>query len=382
MRKPLSLLELGLGESARKGLQHLLEDDAFRSLYCLCKRQDHDEYLNQADCLLLDITHPEVNRVWRMFRAGTRIAGVIVIANGAVSLPPRLQSCAVVLQKPLRAASIAWALRKLARLMRHADKPEAAPEPAPSHAFSGSRLLRAAAWLHGDRLSLEARYASMEEVPSDDQERLQGLSFDPDDYLVGVLRGLFSRGGGIRVLRVPGGWIRMNLDVGTAVLHMEKGVLRTLCETRLSEFDNPPLVGGDELLIDADKQLPRQRIAIESLFWLAALCAARGRFPRCLEITSPFRLARWPDLPKLVDIPHAARISAIWTARELTAFEVAEVLGIHQRHVFSFASAAHLLGLFEAPDERVERATADGGWLARRLAGGSRAFSRVLRVVK
>ncbi len=379
MREPLSIA-VGQAGVAKKMLRRMLRSESLRALFE--SYDEVDECALHADCLVFDITDPLANRRWRMFRAGRRMAGVIIVADGAVSLPPRLQARAVVLQKPLSPDSVAWGLRKLARLMNEAGMADGLRPVEASFSLPRLNLLRAADWLHGKRNGLTARYASMAEIRPDDEEHLRHLAFDPDEYLVGLLRNVLARDERAIFIRVPEGGIQLNPHVGIAMLYGDLLDVKALCGKRLKEFGSSLEVGGEELRSRIVPGQSPRHLSIEALLWLATLIAARGRFPDSLDITAPRRLARWPDLPRLLDAPYVARICALWTSDELNAFEVTSGLGIHQRHVFGFASAAHMLGLFATGSDGVARAAPDGGWLARRILSGTKVFSRVLRGVR
>ncbi len=386
MRKPVSIAYFGVDDPVRQLLHRLSESVAFSSLSLLEEVSDTG-FAHEADCLIFDITDPLANRKWRLFRAGKRISAVIIIAQGAVSLPPRLQARAVVLQKPLHPTALAWGLRKLLRIW--AFDGERPTESTASASVTGGyahlsrlHLLRAAEWLHGDREKIEFRYASMDELSASDSDGLARASFEPDEYLYGYLRSALKAHGDAShafVVRLPGGFISLVPFTGMVTILMEDTQLQELCAKRLSHFESPPVVRGTESLEEAGEHLPRRQASIESLLWLAALRASHGRFPASLDITVPRRLLRWPNLSRLADAPYAARISALWAARTMTAFEIADELDIHQRHVFSFASAAQALDLFPEGDGEVERAVADGRWLGRRLFSGARVLTHLLR---
>ncbi len=386
MRKPVSIACFGVDGPIQQLLHQLSNSVAFSSLSLLEEMPDIG-FAHEADCLIFDITDAAANRKWRLFRAGKRIAAVIIIAQGAVSLPPRLQARAVVLQKPLQPSALAWGLRKLLRIWAFDGKRPAEAKESVSIGggyahLSRLHLLRAAEWLHGERDKIEFRYASMDEISSADSEGLARASFDPDEYLYGYLRAALKAHGDAShafVVRLPGGFISLVPFTGMATLLMEESRLHELCAKRLSHFESPPVVRGTESLEEVGDYLPRRQASIESLLWLAALRASHGRFPVSLDMAVSRRLLRWPNLPRLADAPYAARISALWAARAMTAFEIADELDIHQRHVFSFASAAEALDLFLEDDSEVERAATDGRWLGRRLFSGARVLTHLLR---
>jgi hypothetical protein len=91
----------------------------------------------------------------------------------------------------------------------------------------------------------------------------------------------------------------------------------------------------------------------EALMWQMVLFASRGRIPAGTNLIAPIHLRNWPNMTRLALFPHAMRIAAFWSARPHSLLETAEVLGIPQRYVFAFYSAAHALDLVSA-GENVE----------------------------
>jgi hypothetical protein len=64
-------------------------------------------------------------------------------------------------------------------------------------------------------------------------------------------------------------------------------------------------------------------------------------------------LSRWPNLTRVLELPNAVRIAAIWTEQRLSLAFTAEILKIPQSHVFAFYGAAYSAGL-AGPAQRSE----------------------------
>lgn len=96
--------------------------------------------------------------------------------------------------------------------------------------------------------------------------------------------------------------------------------------------------------IDTDRN-PKNFQSIDAFLWKIALWTSNGRVPDGILFDQPVYLSRWPNLSRLVVIPHALRIAALLIIRPITLPEVATALQIRHQYVFSFFSASMALGL-------------------------------------
>jgi hypothetical protein len=83
----------------------------------------------------------------------------------------------------------------------------------------------------------------------------------------------------------------------------------------------------------------------EVILWRAASATYHGKLPPGTNPKARVQLSRWPNLTRVLEIPHAVRIAALWTEQRLALDFTAEILGIAQRYVFTFYGAAHAAGL-------------------------------------
>ncbi len=108
--------------------------------------------------------------------------------------------------------------------------------------------------------------------------------------------------------------------------------------------------GFDEISLQersADAELPHGRkVAADELLWQLALFTARGRVPDTLSAEQPKLLDEMPDFERLLETPHARSIAELWQSQRLSAQNIASMLGVPQRFVFSFFVAADAIGLF------------------------------------
>lgn len=83
----------------------------------------------------------------------------------------------------------------------------------------------------------------------------------------------------------------------------------------------------------------------EAILWRAASATYRGKLPPGTDPTVRVYLTRWPNLTRVLEIPNAVRIAALWAEQRLSLAFTAEILKIPQRYVFAFYGAAHAAGL-------------------------------------
>lgn len=85
--------------------------------------------------------------------------------------------------------------------------------------------------------------------------------------------------------------------------------------------------------------------AMESFFWKIALWTAHGRLPEDTKVMQPVRLKRWPNFTRLVVTPGALSMAALLNDKAMPLALLAKVMGLPQRYIFSFYSAARSLKL-------------------------------------
>lgn len=143
-----------------------------------------------------------------------------------------------------------------------------------------------------------------------------------------------------QIVGVPGALFYLPAEKAFLV-GMDSDLLLQLTRTRF---------GFDELSLldkEPDQELPKgKRVAADELVWQLALFTARGRVSDSLSAEEPLLLAEIPDFERLLETPHARSIAELWQSQKLSARNVADMLSIPQRFVFSFLVAADALGLY------------------------------------
>lgn len=106
---------------------------------------------------------------------------------------------------------------------------------------------------------------------------------------------------------------------------------------------------------DVEQSLPIQ-MEQEQFIWKVALWTSRGRLPRGTGLNDKVCLKYWPNMTRLIELPDALRIVALWMVQPMTLIHTAEALNIPQRHVYALFTACQSLGLIELEQPRTDLA--------------------------
>ncbi|MBV0931903.1 hypothetical protein [Marinobacterium weihaiense] len=143
-----------------------------------------------------------------------------------------------------------------------------------------------------------------------------------------------------QIVGVPGAFFYLPKD-RVFLVGLDSDLLLQLTRTRF---------GFDEISLqerEADSELPQgRRVASDELMWQLALFTARGRIPDSLSAEEPRLLNAAPDFERLLETPHARSIAELWQSQRLSAQNIASMLKVPQRFVFSFFVAADAIGLY------------------------------------
>lgn len=127
---------------------------------------------------------------------------------------------------------------------------------------------------------------------------------------------------------------------------MPESYLRSLCvisshaaAVQLVLVDQKPKEIGPSV----DEHLRR----LDNVLWKLALWSSRGRVERGTSLDAPVRLRAWPNIPRLMTVPHSLRIAALWVSQPTGLLETARILGVPHRYVFSFYCACKAFDLVE-----------------------------------
>lgn len=98
------------------------------------------------------------------------------------------------------------------------------------------------------------------------------------------------------------------------------------------------------------------RVRLDNLLWRVGIACGQGRLPVRVERTRPVYLAQWPNLTRVLPIPQAPRIAALWALRGAAVDETVSMLSIKAREVVDFYNGAWALNLITEDGGHVKRA--------------------------
>lgn len=186
------------------------------------------------------------------------------------------------------------------------------------------------------------------DINCEDLEQVRQRSFDAEGTLLDWLRRTQIRSDNMRKA------VSLNIqDKDVAIISSMERVARVVLSDEIlrnnaSKRFIANQVRMTEIATDPPQAAPRpfgEPVSLEALLWKMALWTYRGRLPAGTSVRERVYLRRWPNLPRLLDVPDAMRISALLVGQPLALPRVAEALQIPQRHVFAFYGAAQAAGL-------------------------------------
>ncbi|HPT48904.1 MAG TPA: hypothetical protein PLS67_11830 [Accumulibacter sp.] len=206
------------------------------------------------------------------------------------------------------------------------------------------------------------------------------LFFHPEHYLLGPLLRAVRESKTTGLPRAVVGLPRM-----IRVASTPEAVCRTdFSHNRLRPASMTQLPRGAVLVVPdpgpCNDEGKETLYATRDLLWNVAIWAARGRLPKGSDPYQPVFLRAIPDFTRCFAPPYAETIATLWARKFASPVEIATELGIPQRYVFAFFTAARFAGLL---DKRADAAALDSCQNARSSAAPanrcSLAFSRIVR---
>ena len=175
------------------------------------------------------------------------------------------------------------------------------------------------------------------------------LFFDPATTLLGIFREamrLTMESGVAKIERTGAHPMYVGSGKDFASTPMPEPYLRAVCARSISESPiSVALVDLEPKAIGISED-PRLR-RLDNMLWKISLWSSRGRVPLGTSLTAPIRLRRWPNIPRLLMVPHGMRIASLWRLEPSGLLVTAQKLGIPYRFVFSFYTACQSFGLVE-----------------------------------
>jgi hypothetical protein len=182
-----------------------------------------------------------------------------------------------------------------------------------------------------------------------DDIRTEGVPyFDPEDYLINIVRRATANGqnivisagdlGSVTVLSARGEYFDRTKD------------LAAFCRIPSDELEVAVLGEGDGRL-PASHQLGRN---LDELMWHAAFHASRGRLMQGCYRDDVVELPNWPNLSRLPMTPNTIRLCALLTRHPTSVILAGRLLKVENAELYQFYSAARCAGLAHPVNRKAE----------------------------
>lgn len=239
------------------------------------------------------------------------------------------------------------------------SKPKATPA-IPSGSTSGlaseaaAPLASAAATVMSENLDERSQNCCgdlADEVYLDLSQR-ERLFYDYEQSLLSLLleaMRMTAKGGMVSFVGLAGRPLYVSAAEGFVSTTMPEAFFRSLC-VRSVTSPAITLVLVDKTSADIGPSADRRLQRLDNLVWKVALWSSRGRVSRGVSLDAPVRLRAWPNIPRLMSVPHSLRIVALWASQPTSLLETAGKLGVPHRYVFSLYCACNAFGLVEQLD--------------------------------
>lgn len=221
------------------------------------------------------------------------------------------------------------------------------------------------------------------EKPPELNESQPQETYQPGDYLQSLVQGAIDESaatGSSVVVRGLGSDLVIFDHGSRAFTWLDEEQLRKLCKFPINPGSITFLYGNEE---DVDTNALRgQSTATETLLWQLAAWCSNGRLPANAGLDRAISLTRFPNLTRLMRLPHSVRIASLWFAEPVSLRATAVLLDLPDRVIFQFYSACLQLGLIQEHRRRAsvgslkKQTSAGRGYLGRVMAYLGRLRSR------
>ncbi len=361
--KPIRVVALGMDDHARN-MYNLVFTKHAAAQYTLVD-------INQAEACIFDLDGYGAQKLWENYRIAHPELPTLVLSlrekqfenTQFVKKPINVREFLNTLTLIKEAVEERRRVRVLESYQPNMDKPRKKEAPAqnstpvpmpvaPSVATSLHKAgnLMASRHSHSNRYASEIECGQLPDINIRNAEQLEKIYYDPQQHFQGIFenavreakekKSCFLLEGFIGKMMLNPAKNQLMITSPEDTLHSlmllatRTHALKTLC---FDCIDLPYYVQSTSL--------PFRYSYLDQFHWKVAIWSAHGRLPAGTSLEEPIILLHWPNLTRLLLTPYALQIAALWSERPLSLLETAQGLGIPQRYVFSFYSAAHATGL-------------------------------------
>ncbi len=207
--------------------------------------------------------------------------------------------------------------------------------------------------------------------------------YDPDKFLYGHLANISKTDS-----QQENGAKLVTLIVGQAIFVYspnKKSIKVNIGGSKLQALASLPLYEKSVELTTLDTSwddIEGEQYAVKELLWDTATWAARGRVAVGTDLTKPVALIRWPNMTRLREFPHAARVAALWIKRPTSLINTAKILEVPRQDVFGFYTATKAIGLSYHTEENDNDGPPDTDMPIQNTPKLGGLFSRILKHLK
>jgi hypothetical protein len=204
-----------------------------------------------------------------------------------------------------------------------------------------------------DKVRLSTLVGRQSDIDTENPQAIMRVLYDPKKLLLGTIqRGISRATHNKKMIELTNFGHRFIIDPKREkiITFASESVLRPLCLMSSNEISTIKIIKkarADQRFIELteDPNVEIKEWGWDEFLWIIGLWTARGKLPRDTDLKLPVTLSHWPNFTKLQTFPYALAIAAIMNARPTKLIDIAKKLGIEQRFVFSFYSAANAVGI-------------------------------------
>lgn len=149
-------------------------------------------------------------------------------------------------------------------------------------------------------------------------------------------------------------WILISPKTHFLLQNISDNQIQTFGLVPLGDDDYEKMAYSEHLFSDNEishmANTPTSKVKIiptEQFLWNLANKTARGRVPEGTSLDELYVVQYWPNLPRLLHLPNASRITAFWIDNPQSIMNIVDKLNIPLENVLTYFSAAHATGILK-----------------------------------
>ena len=294
--------------------------------------------IDNSDTVIMDMDDKDVASEWTEFRVKYPDVPVIILAKNNIELIGTIY-----ISKPAKIVELLSALKKSSN------------KEISTNLNENKKTLKVAN-------ALESRH----QTPTTNKETPAsfGIFYNPEQFLQGKILRVIKEGNKLEKSMFlkcwKDHWIVTFPGSNSILQNVGDKKIKTLGLVQMGDGDTEQFsysehqFSDNEILLMADTPANKVKLTLTDQFiWNLTVKTARGRVPEGTSLDGLHVLQYWPNLPRLLHIPNAMRISAFWLDRPQSINNIILKLSIPLEDVLTYFSAASASGILK-PAKRKE----------------------------